>query len=63
MCPLYLSIYISIDDSKYSINEKLNLKEFISKQVDLMVSDMNEYTDNKINAEITILNNRKNFFR
>lgn len=59
MCPLYLSIYISIDDSKYSINEKLNLKEVISKQVDLMVSDMNEFTDNKINTEITILNNQK----
>jgi len=60
MCPMYLSINISIDDGKYSALDKQNLEEHTRKQVDLMIAAMNSFANNKFNAEISVSSNQEN---
>lgn len=55
LCPYYLSIHISIDDEDYSGIDKQTLESHVKDQVKLMISDMNAYTSNKLNAEISVV--------
>jgi len=58
MCPMYLSINISIDDGKYSALDKKKLEEHTRKQVDLLIAAMNSFANNKFNAEISVTSNQ-----
>ncbi|MCU6793070.1 hypothetical protein OB236_13170 [Paenibacillus sp. WQ 127069] len=60
MCPMYLSIHVSIDDDGYSASDKKKLEEYTKKQVDLMITAMNGFANNKINVEISVANQNNN---
>ena len=55
ICPMYLSISVSIADGGYSETDKMDLEEQTKKQVNNMITAMNVFTKGKINTEVDVV--------